>query len=203
MKKIVLTGFVVLFGLIANAQMFKKGDVVEINKNLSSEITWLNGKIVEVKGDEKAYVVRGTDNKLYNVPFAKEEGWIRKPVQALNASMATVTTNSCGSTEELVKQKIKSEFETDFSEYDTVVVTYNTLTPQKSYKNTDASFGKVDTDIHPYDVDITVRLVSVYKDGSQKKINWNFKRKYLLFQSKAGTCEITLAEKEENLISHI
>jgi hypothetical protein len=57
--------------------------------------------------------------------------------------------------------------------------------------------------VFPFKVDVTVRLVSTNKDGVQRKINWQFKRKYLLFQNKSGGCELSMAEKEENLVSNI
>lgn len=204
MKKIVVTGLVVFFAFIANAQVFKKGDVVEINKNLSNapEPVWLTGKIIDVDGDKKQYVIRGKDNKLYNIPFIKEGGWIRRPVQPLKASMA-VSTTSCSPTIEFIKQKIQNEFENDFSEYDSVTISYNSVEPQASYKNNDPDLGKTGSEVYPFKVDLTVRLVTTYKDGTQRKINWQFKRKYLLFQDSTGNCELTMAEREENLLSNI
>jgi hypothetical protein len=202
MKKMVLAGFVVLCAFVTNAQQFKKGEVVEINKNLSNNDSWVNGRIVELNAAEKSYVVRASDDKLYNVPYNKEQTWIRRPMQTLNTSMAIKTT-SCGPAMDVLKQKVAEEFQTDFSEYDSVTVSFNSIDEQKSYKNTDPDFGKMDSEVIPFKVDITVRLVSVYKDGSQRKINWQFKRKYLLFQSKTGNCEVTMAEKEESLLSNI
>jgi hypothetical protein len=201
MKKIVLTGVAGLFALIASAQLFRKGEIVEINKNLSNEVSWLSGKIIEVNSGKKEYTVRGVDSKRYNIAFAKEETWMRRPIQALSAS--DITTDACVPSIDIVKQKIRDEFESDFSEYDSVTITYNAIEPQKSYRNTDAGFGKTDSDVYPFKVDITVRLVSSNKDGVQRKINWQFKRKYLLFQGKAGSCELTMAEREENLLSNI
>lgn len=203
MKKMVLAGLVAFFGLVANAQVYKKGDVVELKKNLSTDLNWINARIVEVDIEAKNYVVRSTDNKQFNIPFSKEDSWLRRPVQALNASMAVQTTSAPISTLDLVKEKIKEEFEDDFSEYDTVTVTYNTVDPEKTFSNKDADLGKIGGQVHPYKVDLTVRLVSINKDGTQKKINWNFKRKYLLFQTKAGDYEITVVDKEENLVSSI
>jgi hypothetical protein len=199
MKKIVLTGLVGLFAFIANAQVYRKGEIVEINKNGSN---WIGGKVVEVNSSKKEYSVKGADNKNYNIPFAKEESQIRRPIQALNTSMS-IKTDACFPTIDLVRDKIREEFESDFSEYDSVTVTYNSIEPQKSYKNTDAAFGKTDSEVFPFKVDVTVRLVSSNKDGVQRKINWQFKRKYLLYRNNAGGCEVTMAEREENLLSNI
>lgn len=205
MKKMVLAALVAFFGITANAQVYKKGDVVELRKNLSTDLNWITGKIIEVDAEAKNYVVRSSANKQFNIPFTKEDTWLRRPVEALNASMAVQTTpaTTTVSTLSLVKEKIKAEFENDFAEYDTVAVTFNNIDPQKTYKNSDEDLGRSGTDVHPYKVDVTVRLVTTYRDGSQKKINWNFKRKYLLFQSKSGEYELTLADKEENLVSTI
>jgi hypothetical protein len=203
MKKMVLAGLVAFFGLAANAQVYKKGDVVELKKNLSTELSWIEARIVEVDAEGKNYVVRSTDKKQFNIPFSKEDSWLRRPVQALNSSMAVQASSAPISTLDLVKEKITEEFENDFSEYDTVIVSYNTVDPQKTFTNKDVDLGKIGGEVHPYKVDLTVRLVSINKDGTQKKINWNFKRKYLLFQTKAGEYEITVVDKEENLVSSI
>jgi hypothetical protein len=200
MKKIVLTGMVGLFALIANAQVFRKGEVVEINRS-QGESNWISGRVVTVNDVKKEYSVLAGD-KTYSIPFAKEDVQIRRPIQALNTSMK-INAESCFPTIDLVKERIRAEFESDFSEYDSVTVTYNSIEPQKSYKNTDAAFGKTDSDVYPFKVDVTVRLVSTNKDGVQRKINWQFKRKYLLFQNNAGGCEVTMAEREENLLSNI
>lgn len=204
MKKVVLTGVVVLFAVFSRAQSYKKGDVVEVNKDLPDNKPgiWLNGKILDVRSDKKIYVIRGTDNKTYNIPFSKEDNSMRRPIRALNASMA-ITTEACDPTIDLVKQKIKEEFESDFSEYDSVAITYNAIEPQASYKNTDANFGKPDTDVFPFKIDVTVRLVTTNREGVQRKINWQFKRKYLLYQNNRGNCELTMAEREESLLSNI
>jgi len=62
MKKMVLAGLVAFMGLIANAQGYKRGDVVELKKNLSTDLNWIMGRIVEVDIEAKNYVVRSTDN---------------------------------------------------------------------------------------------------------------------------------------------
>ncbi len=203
MKKMVLAGVVAFLGLTANAQVYKKGDVVELKKNLSTDLNWINARVVEVDNEAKNYVVRSTDNKLFNIPFSKEDNWLRRPVQALNTSMAVQAPSSSISTLQLVKNKIASEFENDFSEYDTVAITFNEVDPQKTFVNTNVDLGKMGQEVRPYKVDLTVRLVSINKDGTQKKINWNFKRKYILFQTKTGEYEITVVDKEENLVSTI
>jgi hypothetical protein len=202
MKKMVMAGLIALCAFGANAQQFKKGEAVEINKNLSNDVAWLNGRVVDLNTATKNYVVKGLDDKLYNIPFNQDQSWIRRPMQALNTSLSIKST-SCGSAMDVLKQKVVEEFETDFSEYDSVAVTFNSIEEQKSYRNTDPEFGKIDSEVVPFKIDITVRLVSLYKDGSQRKINWQFKRKYLLFQTKAGSCEVTMAEKEESLLSNI
>lgn len=206
MKKFVLAGIVMLMGYLAGAQVFKKGDIVEIDKNLSANgnYSWITGNVVEVDLERKQYVVRSKEKKVYNIPFIKEDAWMRRPTQTLSSALALKNeSGSCTPTFELVKQKIQEEFESDFSEYDSVSITYNSIEALPVYKNTDASFGRPDSDIFPFNVDFTVRLVSTNSDGSQKKMNWQFKRKYLLHQSLRGKCSLSMAEKEESLLSHI
>jgi hypothetical protein len=206
MKKIVLAGIVMFFAFGAQAQVFKKGEVIEINKHLTDdgEFAWITGNVVSIDLEKKEYTIRTKEKQTYRVPFAKEDRWLRKQLQPLSSAMMVKDVSlSCNPTAEIVKQKIKEEFDADFSEYDSVMITYNSVQSLESYKNTDASFGKVDTDVHPFEVDFTVRLVSNNSDGTQRKINWQFKRKYLLHQNMRGKCSLSMAEKEDNLLSNI
>ena len=205
MKKIVLAGLVMFFAFAANAQMFRTGESVEINKELNdSNDAWIKAEITGVDHENKQYLVKSYDKKLYRIPFSKEDNWIRRPLQPLTTSMKTsegllVFTPSV----ELLKQKIKEEFESDFSEYDSVIITYDNIEVLQSYKNKGGDFGKVNGDVYPYKVDFTLRLVNKNEDGSERKINWQFKRKYLLYQNARGKCGLSLADKEEKVLSHI
>jgi len=206
MKKIVLAGIVMFFAFGTQAQDFKKGEVVEINKHLTDdgEFAWIPGNIAAIDFEKKEYTVITKTKQTYRVPFAKETSWLRKQLQPLTTAMMVKDVSmSCEPTAEIVKHKIKEEFDADFSEYDSVMITYNNIQLVESYKNTDASFGKPDTDVHSFEVDFTVRLVSTNSDGTQRKINWQFKRKYLLHQNMRGKCSLSMAEKEENLLSNI
>jgi hypothetical protein len=206
MKKIVMTGLVMFFAFVSQAQVFKKGEVIEINKNLTDDgdFAWIKGNVVDIDVEKKEYTIRTKEKKTYRVPFAKEDRWMRKELQPLSAALMVKDVNlGCSPTEDIVKQKIKEEFDADFSEYDSVIISYNNIQVLESYKNTDAGFGKVDSDVHSFDVDFTVRLVSKNSDGTQRKINWQFKRKYLLYQNMRGKCSLSVAEKEENLLSNI
>ena len=80
MKKFVLAGIVMLMGYLAEAQVFKKGDIVEIDKNLSAngDYSWITGNVVEVDLERKQYVVRSKEKKVYNIPFIKEDAWMRR-----------------------------------------------------------------------------------------------------------------------------
>ncbi len=206
MKKTVLAGLVMFLAFAAGAQTFRKGEDVEINKNLSDEgvVTWVMGNIIDIDHNKKQYAVSSTDKKLYNIPFVKEDRWIRRPLQPLTTSLKMKDESTgCLPSFELLKQKIREEFETDFSEYDSVIITYNNIDALTSYKNTDNNFGRPDTDVFPFNVDFTVRLVTTNSEGVQRKINWQFKRKYLLHQNQRGKCSLSVSEKEENLLSHI
>ncbi len=206
MKKIVMTGLVMFFAFTMQAQVFKKGETIEINKNLTDEgdFVWVKAHVVDIDIEKKEYTIKTKDRKTYRVPFAKEDRWMRKELQPLSAALMVKDVNlGCSPTTEFVKQKIKEEFDADFSEYDSVMITYNSIQVLETYTNSDAAFGKVDTDVHPFDVDFTVRLVSKNSDGTQRKINWQFKRKYLLHQNMRGKCSLSVAEKEENLLSNI
>lgn len=206
MKKIVLAGLVMFFAFNTQAQVFKKGESVEINKHLNDdgEFAWVTGNIADVDIEKKEYTIKTKEKQTYRIPFAKEERWMRKQLQPLTSAMMVKDVSmSCSPTADIVKQKIKEEFDADFSEYDSITITYNNIQSLESYKNTDASFGKIDSDVHPFEVDFTVRLVSTNSDGTQRKINWQFKRKYLLHQNMRGKCSLSMAEKEDNLLSSI
>jgi hypothetical protein len=214
MKKMVVTGFaVLLFTLGTQAQVFKKGDVVEIRqddltgrKNISSEkpAEWIVGRIAALDMNKREYLVMDVDMKSYRIPFPEEQRLLRKPVTGARADAKPSSVASDYSPSlDMVKQKIRADFEDDFSEYDSVVVTFHEVQVLETYRNTDAEFGKVDTDVHPFKVDFTVKLVSVNGEGVQKKVNWQFKRKYLLFQNAKGVIDLTVVEKEENLLSNI
>jgi hypothetical protein len=206
MKKIVLAGFVAFLAFTAGAQTFKKGETIEINKELSdnSSSSWSKADIVEVDIENRLYSVKTPDKKLYRIPFSKEDNWIRRPMQPLTTSMrsedgAIVFSPST----DLLKQKIKEQFDSDFSEYDSVVIIFDNIETLASYKNTGDDLVKSESNVYPFKVDFTVRLVNKNSDGSQKKINWQFKRKYLLYQNQRGKCSISIADKEEQFLSHI
>lgn len=207
MKKIVLAGLVTFFALAAGAQTFKTGDAVEVNKELSDEGngSWLKADVVGIDMESRLYSVKTTDKKLYRIPFSKEDSWIRRPLQPLTtASMRSKDANvAFAPSVDLLKQKIKEQFESDFSEYDSVAITFDNIETLATYKSTDNDLAKDNSDIYPYKVDFTVRLVNKNSDGSQRKINWQFKRKYLLFQNQRGKCGISIADKEEQYLSHI
>ena len=206
MKKIVLTGLVVFFAFNVKAQTFKTGETVEINKELSDEAgsAWSKANVIEVDRENRLYSVKTFDKKLYRIPFAKEDSWIRRPMQPLTASMklreeASVFNPSA----DLLKQKIKEQFETDFSEYDSVLITFDNIETLPVYKTGEEDAAKAGSNIYPFKVDFTVRLVNRNSDGSQRKINWQFKRKYLLYQNTRGKSSISVADKEEQVLSHI
>jgi hypothetical protein len=206
MKKIVLGWMMLAFAFLANAQSFKIGDIVEVDKNQSSKdnITWISGQIIDVQAEKKTYVVKATDKKIYNISFDKEQTCIRRPVERLTSRMVSENEPlNCYNSPEMLKQKIQEEFNERFSEYDSITINYNAIEGQDAYKNNDAEFGIVNTLIYPFNVDFTVRLVMVSKDGTPKKMNWQFKRKYILFQNRKGLCDMTMAEKDENLVSNI
>jgi hypothetical protein len=206
MKKIVLAGSVMFFAFVAVAQTFKKGETVEINKDLSDESngSWGSASIVDVDMESKRYSVRTTDRKLYRIPFSKEDSWIRRPMQPLTTSLKAKEENFIFTPSvDLLKQKIKENFESDFSEYDSVTITFDNIEALPSYKNSDEDFGKPGSEIYPYKVDFVLRLVTRNSDGTQRKINWQFKRKYLLYQNQRGKPGLTVAEKEEQLLSQI
>lgn len=202
MKKIVAMGMVVLTSLMVHAQSFRRGDAVEYSVQAGAN-KWFRGRIVEVNKAEKCYVVRGEDQQNYQIQFSKEETGIRRPVEALTAKMAMIPERNSTSSLETLKEKVKEEFESDFRDYDSVSLVYNSIEPQKAIRNTDPDFGKPDTDIYPFTVDLTVRLVTIGKDGQARRLNWQFKRKYLLFQGRTGIWQITVAEKDENLVTTI
>jgi hypothetical protein len=205
MKKTVMAGVLMLFAFTAGAQTFKKGEKVEINKELSDEgDTWTKASVVSVDIESRQYSVRTNDKKLYRIPFTKEDNWIRRPLQPLTTAMKTQDESfTFAPSVDLLKQKIKEQFESDFSEYDSVVVVFENVETLPVYKNTDNEFTRPDNEIHPYKVDITLRLVNKNSDGTQRKINWQFKRKYLLYQNPKGKCSLTVADKEEQILSHI
>lgn len=205
MKKIVLAGFVVLFAFIADAQTFKSGDAVEINKELSEEGgSWIKADVVDVDLENKRYSVKTADRRLYRIPFVKEESWIRKPaIRLTNSLQVKDETMVFRPSVELLKQKIQENFDGDFSEYDSVIITYNSIQVLPQYRNTDGGVIMPDSDVSPFKVDFTLRLINRNEDGTERKINWQFKRKYLLYQDKKGKTGLSLADKEEEFLSHI
>jgi hypothetical protein len=213
MKKMVVAGLAALFfNLETAAQVFKKGDIVEIRqednkerKNISEKGTeWIIGRVAALDMNKQEYLLMDADMKTYRVRFIKEESLLRKPVNSrANAIGSATPSGEYSPSLALLKEKISADFEDDFSDYDSVVVTFHDVQVLDVYPNKDADFGKVDSDVHPFKVDFTVKLVSVNKEGVQKKVNWQFKRKYLLFQNAKGVSEVTVVEKEENLLSNI
>lgn len=205
MKKIVLAGLVMFFALGADAQAFKKGESVEINRDLSDDgsESWARANVIDVDIEAKRYTVRTNDKKLYQVPFSKENNWIRKSAQSISASIKETSPVIFAPSVEMLKQKIKENFDTDFSEYDSVIITYDNIEALPRYKSTDDDIAKPGTEVYPFNVDFTVRLVNNNEDGTQRKLNWQFKRKYLLYQNNRGKSAISIAEKEEQLVSHI
>lgn len=189
-----------------DAQAFKKGEAVEINKELSEagSGTWAKASIVEVDLENKRYTARTHDKKLYRIPFSKEDDWIRRTAQPLTASMLLPEEPMVFSPSvELLKQKIRENFESDFSEYDSVLITYDNIEILPHYTGTDQDMARPGTEVYPFKVDFTVRLVNNNSDGTQRKLNWQFKRKYLLYQNNRGKSTISIADKEEQLLSHI
>ena len=205
MKKVVLAGLVMFFALGINAQGFKKGELVEINKDLSDNgsESWAKANIIAVDTDAKRYTVRTGDKKLYRIPFSKENEWIRKSAQSIPASMTESAPAVFAPSVEVLKQKIKENFDSDFSEYDSVIITYDNIEALPRYKSTDDDIAKPGTEVYPFKVDFTVRLVNNNEDGTQRKLNWQFRRKYLLYMNNRGKSAISIAEKEEQLVSHI
>jgi hypothetical protein len=212
MKKMVVAGLAALFfNLETAAQVFKKGDIVEIRqednkerKNISEKASeWIIGRVAALDMNKQEYLLMDADMQPYRVPFIEEQSLLRKPVTRANATASATPSGEYSPSLALLKEKISADFEDDFSDYDSVVVTFHDVQVLDVYRNKDADFGKVDSDVHPFKVDFTVKLVSVNKEGVQKKVNWQFKRQYLLFQNAKGGSELTVVEKEENLLSNI
>lgn len=204
MKKIVLAGIVMFFAFAANAQTFKKGETVEISRDFAENGSWAKADIVDVDLENKQYSLRTADKKLYRIPFSKEDNWIRRPLRPLTTSMKEKDELvSFIPSADLLKQKIKEEFESDFSEYDSVIISYDKIEALASYKNTDNDLGSLNGNVYPFTVDFTLRLVNKNDDGTNRKINWQFKRKYVLYQNARGKCTLSLADKDENYLSHI
>lgn len=209
MRQIVMAGLALMLSVAIQAQSYKTGEKIEFNKHLADEgsFSWVTGKVIKVDTIERVYTVRGSGSGTYQIPFGKEDRWMRRAMEPLNTTIAATAVKlvkpQCEPTEDVLRQKISDEFNSDFSEYDTVQITYNNLEVLTAYANKDQRFAKEGTLIHPYNVDFTVRLVSRNSDGTQRKINWQFKRKYLLFQNNKGSCTLTIAEKDDELLSHI
>jgi len=204
MKRIVLPVLMVLFTYLADAQVFKKGETVEVDANKSSDgnMRWLMARVVDIDMDTKLYVVKASDRNQYHIPFGKEESWIRRPENRSN-KMQVVSNDSlhnCFATVDLVKQKIREEFANQYSEYDSITINYISVEQAEAFKNIDSDFGMEGSMVYPFKVDMMVRLVMI-RDGVQKTVNTQVKKKYLIYQNTKGICDMTIAEKEERLMS--
>lgn len=165
---------------------------------------WLLARVIDINLDQKKYVVKASDRKTYTIPFIKEESWIRKPEEKLfNTRLTEDSIHNCYATVEMVKHLLKQELTDEFSQYDSVSITFNAVDPAKEYKNMDDDFGLPGSMIYPFKVDMMVRLVSVESDGVQKVMKANLKRKYLLYQNLKGICDIAIAGKQDKLMSRM
>jgi len=206
MKKIVLTGMVMFAAFVSDAQTFKQGETVEVNKDLTDESSesWAKANIVGIDRENDLYSVRTSDKKIYRIPFSKERSWMRRPMQSI--AVATKGQDRAvvfSPSSETLKQKIREQFEADFSEYDSVIIVFDNIESLSSYKNTDDDYKLADGEIYPFNADFIVRLVSKKKDGTERRLNWQFKRKYLLYQDRKGRPSLSIAEKEEEVLSKI
>ncbi len=207
MKKLVVAMVLVVSSFFSNAQTFKKGETVEVDVHLSADgnMKWLLARVIDIDLELKTYVVKASNRKTYNIPFGKEESWIRKPAEKLS-SMKMITTDSlhnCYASVDMVRHLLTKELLQEYSHYDSVSVTFNLIDPTESYRNTDDDFGLEGSMVYPFNVDLMVRLVTITSDGTQKILNSNVKRKYIVFQNRRGICDVAIAEKQEKLMSRM
>jgi hypothetical protein len=205
MKKLAVAVVLVMSYFLSDAQSFRKGQTVEVDVNFSGDgnMKWLMARVIDINLDSKKYVVKASDRKVYSIPFTKEESWIRRPMEKL-VSMQLIVNDSlhnCYATVDMVKQLLKQELADEYSEYDSVAVSFNAVDAIEGYKNSDDDFGLVGSMVYPFKVDMMIRLVTVASDGVQKVVNTNVKRKYLVYQNSKGICDVSIAGKTEKLMS--
>jgi hypothetical protein len=201
MKRFAMIGGMVLFSFLVNAQQFRKGETVEVDVNRSSDgnIKWLMARVIDINVESHEYVVKASDRQLYNIPFAKEESWIRRPKEKPNKLMlvANDSLHNCYATIDLVKQKIREDLSEEYSDHDSITITYNSIDQLESYKNIDDDFGLMGSMVYPFKVDMMVRLVTISNDGVQKTVNAQVKKKYLIYQNTKGICDMAVGDRDE------